>query len=83
MPRYYLNFYTREKAVIDQDGHLFTGVDEAVLFTRELAQEMVCAGRSGVEWPSSRFEVADEEGRTVAVLPGSEILGNLVKRTLH
>jgi hypothetical protein len=83
MPRYYLNFFTTEKAVIDEDGQVFGGLGEVVSFAHELAQEMLSDRRYRVEWPASRFEVADEEGETILVLPGSEILTRLVRRSLH
>jgi hypothetical protein len=60
--------------ISDPDGSCFPDVDfaksEAILSARELmSQSIIRGGRLGID---RRFEIADQEGNTVAIVPFRE-----------
>jgi NADH dehydrogenase FAD-containing subunit len=74
MPLYFFHVRDGVHLILDPDGSclpdLASAQTEAVLSARELmSQSIVGAGRLGIE---RRFEIADYEGKTVAIVPFSE-----------
>ena len=95
MSRYFLHFHMAEVTFPDQEGVELTGVD--FLTVKDWARFIFSAfeGNDEVEFAGARFEVADELGRVVAVVPiGKQVrngiaylawpifIGSLVLRSL-
>jgi hypothetical protein len=73
MPRFYMNIRHGEELVQDREGEEFSTLDkarsEAVLCARELTAERVPSGKKPRE---SRFEIVDDSGHTVLIVPFGE-----------
>ena len=69
MSRYFLHFYMADVTFPDQDGVELSGVD--FLTAKEWTRFILSAFESDdeVELAGARFEIADELGRVVAVVP--------------
>ena len=76
MPRFFFNVREGDKLIDDVEGSVhFSIVEataEAVLSARELMANSILAGRK----PSnSRFEIGDESGQIVLIMPFAEAIG--------
>ena len=72
MHRYFANVRTSSgEFIADLEGDEFDGVDQCRADTLTIAADLLANSR-GQDWRGCSFEVTDEQGRTVLVLPFSE-----------
>jgi hypothetical protein len=76
--RYFLNQVHRGECIIDDEGECFPDLEavknEVIVSAREIMAERL---RNGDDLNHSRFEVQDERGQVVLVLPFSEAIPDM------
>jgi hypothetical protein len=77
MPRFFLNIREGDELIVDVEGADFLSIAEAtaeaVLSARELMANSILAGRNP---GGSRFEIRDESGLIVLIMPFEEAIGS-------
>lgn len=75
MPRFFFNVREGDKLIADLEGADFLSIAEAtaeaVLSARELMADSILAGRKPSD---SRFEIGDESGQIVLIMPFEEAM---------
>ena len=75
MPRWYLHVHDGDKAILDPEGSelpsLAAAREEALIAARELLVDGLRSGRDRLYW---RFEIADETGAPILMVPFSEMI---------
>jgi len=75
MPRLFFHFYDRQHAFRDEEGLDLANEAAAKISARKAAQALIFDLREEItDWSAWWVEVADEGGRTVAVLPFAEVM---------
>lgn len=75
MQRFFFHFYDGQRAFQDDDGLDLADEAAARASARKAAQALISDLREEItEWSAWRVEVANERGRTVAVLPFAKVL---------
>ena len=70
MPRFFFHFSDHQHSFRDDEGLDLANGAAARISAREAAQALIVDLRDEIaDWSAWRVEVADERGRTVAVLP--------------
>jgi hypothetical protein len=73
MPRFFLNIREGNERIADVDGADYLSIAEAVLSARELMANSILAGRNP---GGSRFEIGDDSGHIVLIMPFEEAIGS-------
>ncbi len=75
MQRFFFHFYDGQHVLQDEDGLDLADEAAARASARKAAQALISDLREDItEWSAWRVEVANESGRTVAVLPFAKAL---------
>jgi hypothetical protein len=78
MPRFHMNIRKGEELLEDWEGEEFPSLSaartEAVRSARELMSARIAAGK--MPDGHTRFEIADDSGKTVLVMPFEEAIDN-------
>jgi hypothetical protein len=78
MPRYFFNFRNEHGLDFDDEGLEFSDLHAAYLEAFEAAKEMWCEAIREMRNPSAQqFEISDERGTTLLVVPFLEVLESL------
>jgi len=76
MSRYYFNVRSRDEFLEDEEGESFPSLDEARAHAIRAAREIMSARVATGRQPNHRtFEITDEQGRLVLMLPFLDALG--------
>ena len=75
MLRFFFHFYDYQHAFRDAEGHDLANEAAAKISARKAAQAPIVDLHDAIaDWSAWWVEVADEGGRTVAVLPFAEVM---------
>jgi hypothetical protein len=78
MPRYFFNFRDENGLDLDNEGLEFSDLHAAYLEAFEAAKEMWVEAIRDLRNPSAqRFEISDDRGETLLVVPPLEVLESL------
>jgi hypothetical protein len=76
MPRFHMNIRKGEKLLEDWEGEEFSSLLEARAEAVRSARELMAASIAAGKMPDGRakFEIADESGKTVLIMPFEEAI---------
>src|SRR3954470_22695427 len=74
VPRFYLNLRSRDRLIVDPEGDDLASADAVQGHALEIARDLIARARmDGIRnWFDCSFEVTNEAGQVVLVLPCSE-----------
>ena len=75
MPRFFFHIRDSDSFEIDPEGVEFDSVEDAIVDAKAAAREMMAEMlRTGQQLDGQRFEIADERGRVIEILPFRSVL---------
>jgi hypothetical protein len=76
VPRFYMNLRYRDRLFVDEDGDELADEHAALGHALDTARDLIANGRmhSIRNWFDCSFEVANEAGRVVLVMPFSDTI---------
>jgi hypothetical protein len=83
VPRYYVNFWSENGSVVDEEGLELSCLGEALQMIYDLAHEITVDDPLEAHWTGCRFEVTDDDGDVLLTLPVAKVIAVVARRARH